>query len=135
MKFRLSAAFVLALAGAVSISCGGIVDPSQNQVEPFSGTVAPGPSGASLIKFSSPKTGEITVKMLTITPASVSALGIQWIGAGDGNCNGQLWQATVAVANTTAISGQILSGSYCLVLYDYVGQTVTANYSLTVSHP
>ena len=133
MRFRFSAALILALAGAVSISCGGIVDPSQNQVEPFSGSVVP--TGASLIKFSSSKTGEITVKMLTITPAAVSALGVQWVSLGDGSCNGQVWQSTVAVANTTAISGQILSGSYCLVVYDYLNQTVTANYSLTVSHP
>jgi hypothetical protein len=133
MPFRVCAAFLLALASALSISCGGIVDPSQNQVEPFSGTVAPG--GVSLVKFSSPKTGEIAVKMLNITPAAVPALGIQWVGSGDGNCNGQLWQSTIATANTTVISGQILSGSYCLVVYDYLGQTVAANYSLTVSHP
>ena len=130
---RLSAAFLLALAGAISISCGGIVDPSQNQVEPFSGTVQPG--GLSAQHFSSSKTGEITVKVLTLTPASVPAIGVQWVGAGDGSCNGQVWQSTIATANTTAISGQILSGSYCLIVYDYIGQTVTANYSLTVSHP
>ena len=132
MRLRVSAALVLALAGAVSISCGGIVDPSQNQVQTYSGTVAPG--GNFVNKFSS-QSGEIQVKMLTITPAAVSALGIQWVGSGDGSCNGQLWQATIAVSNTTAISTQIQSGSYCLIVYDYLGQTVTASYSLTISHP
>ena len=133
MRSRVTAALLLALAGAVSISCGGIVDPSQNTVVPFSGTVAPG--GTSLVKFSSPKTGEIQVKMLTITPAAVQALGMQWVGSGDGSCNGQLWQSTIATSNATAISTQIQSGSYCLIVYDYIGQTVAANYSLTVSHP
>jgi hypothetical protein len=133
MRFRVSAAFLLALAGAISISCGGITDPSQNQVETFPGTVAPG--GTSLSRFTASKTGEIQVKMLTITPAAVAALGMTWVGSGDGSCNGQVWQSTVAVSNTTAISGQIQSGSYCLIVYDYLGQTVTANYSLTVSHP
>jgi hypothetical protein len=132
MRSRVSAAFVLALAGAVSISCGGIVDPSQNQVQTFSGTVAPG--GNSVNKFSS-QNGEIQVKMLTITPAAVQALGMQWVGSGDGSCNGQLWQSTIAASNTTGISAQIQSGSYCLIVYDYIGQTVTANYSLTISHP
>jgi hypothetical protein len=132
MRFRVPAAFLLALAGAISISCGGIVDPSQNTVDPFSGTVVPG--GNSLSRFTS-KTGEIQVKMLTITPAAVAALGMTWVGSGDGSCNGQVWQSTVAVSNTTAISQQIQSGSYCLVVYDYLGQTVTANYSLTISHP
>ena len=42
---------------------------------------------------------------------------------------------TIATSNATAISTQIQSGSYCLIVYDYIGQTVTANYSLTVSHP
>jgi hypothetical protein len=133
MRLRVSAAVVLALAGAVSISCGGIVDPSQNNVETLSGTVAP--TGTSVKMFNASKTGEIQVKMLTITPAAVPALGMQWVGSGDGSCNGQLWQSTIATSNTTAISGQIQSGSYCLIVYDYLGQTVTANYSLTVSHP
>jgi hypothetical protein len=133
MRFRLSAAFVLALAGAVSISCGGIIDPSQNQVEPFSGTVAPG--GGSVQKFSAAKTGEISVKMLTLTPAAVPAVLVQWVGAGDGSCNGQLFGQSIATANSTPISTQILSGGYCLFVTDYVGQTVTASYSLTISHP
>jgi hypothetical protein len=132
MRLRVSAALVLAFAGAVSISCGGIVDPSQNQVQTFSGTVAPG--GHSVNTFSS-QSGEIQVKMLTITPAAVQALGMQWVGSGDGSCNGQLWQSTIAASNTTAISTQIQSGSYCLIVYDYIGQTAAANYSLTISHP
>jgi hypothetical protein len=133
MRFRVSAAFVLALAGAVSISCGGIIDPSQNQVETFSGTLAPG--GLSVQKFSAGKTGEIAVKMVTLTPASVPAVVVQWVGAGDGSCNGQLFGNGIATANSTVISTQIISGAYCLVLSNYVAQTVTASYSLTVSHP
>src|SRR4051812_15873914 len=116
MRFRVSAAFLLALAGAVSISCGGIVDPSQNQVEPFSGTIAP--TGITRHLFTASKTGEIQVKMLTITPAAVAALGLQWVGSGDGSCNGSLWQSTIATPNTTVISGQIQQGSYCLIVYD-----------------
>ncbi|MGH9144528.1 MAG: hypothetical protein ACRD2I_25605 [Vicinamibacterales bacterium] len=133
MPFRLSAAFLLALAGAISISCGGIVDPSQNTVDTFSGTVAPG--GGSVQHFSAAKTGEITVKVLTLTPAAVPVLYVQWAGNGDGSCNGGLFQAGLGTANTTVISGQIVSGAYCVILSDYIGQTVTANYTITVSHP
>jgi hypothetical protein len=133
MRFRLSAAFVLALAGAVSISCGGIIDPSQNQVETFSGVVQP--LGFSTQHFSSSKTGEIAVKVVTLTPAAIPAIGVQWLGAGDGSCNGQLFGSQIAVANSTAISTQIISGSYCIVMYDYVGYSVPANYTITVSHP
>jgi hypothetical protein len=134
MRSRVSAALVLALAGAVSISCGGIVDPSQNTVEPFSGTVAPG-GISSVARFTAAKTGEIQVKMLTITPAAVQALALTWVGSGDGSCNGQLWQQAIATSNATAISTQIQSGSYCLIVSEYIPLTVTANYSLTVSHP
>ena len=133
MRPRLTALLTLAFVGLVCISCGGIVDPSQNQVDPFSGSVPPG--GGSINRFTASKTGEIQVKMLTITPAAVSALLLQWVGAGDGSCNGQVWQQNIATQNSTAISGQIQSGNYCLLVSDYIGQQVTANYSLTVSHP
>ena len=135
MRFRISAAFVLALAGAISISCGGIVDPSQNQVEPFSGTVQPGNARAHW--FSTSKTGEIQVKLLTLTPAAVPYIGVQWVqGASDQTCNGGILQSNGFVtANSTAISGRILSGAYCILLFDSIGLTQPFNYSITVSHP
>jgi hypothetical protein len=135
MPFRLVAAFLLALAGAITISCGGIVDPSQNQVEPFSGTVQP--LGGRSHWFSSSKTGEIQVKLLTLTPASIPYIGVQWVqGNNDQTCTSSLLQVNqFATANSTAISGQIISGNYCIIVYDSVGLTQSANYSITVSHP
>src|SRR3954453_8584260 len=134
MPFRVSAACVLALAGALTISCGGIVDPSQNQVEPFAGTVQPGSARAHT--FSSPKTGEIAVKIVTLTPASQPVIGLQWVQSDGTNCNGgQLQVNPFATVSTTAISGQIVSGSYCIIVYDSVGLAQPSNYSITVSHP
>jgi hypothetical protein len=135
MSFRLSAAFLLALAAAVVSGCGGIVDPSQNTVDSFSGAVQPGSARAHA--FSSSKTGEIQVKVGTLTPASQPVIGVQWVqGAGDGTCNGGLLQVNqFATANSTAISGQIVSGNYCIIMYDSVGFTQPENYSITVSHP
>ena len=86
-------------------------------------------------RFSAAKTGEISVKLVTLTPAAVPAIAVQWVGAGDGSCNGSLFGAGIATANSTVISNQIISGSYCLAMTDYIGQTVTANYTVTVSHP
>ena len=40
MRVRCAAA-ALVLAGALTVSCGGIVDPSKNQMETFSGTLNP----------------------------------------------------------------------------------------------
>jgi hypothetical protein len=135
MSFRLCAAFLLAFAGALGFGCGGIVDPSQNTVESFSGTVQPGQARAHW--FSSPKTGEIQVKVLTLTPASQPVIGVQWVqGANDQTCNGGLLQVNqFATANSTAISGQIVSGAYCIIMYDSVGLTQPETYSITVSHP
>jgi hypothetical protein len=136
MRLRLSAALALTLAGAISISCGGIVDPSQNTVEPFSGTVQPGSTRNHW--FSTSKTGEIQVKVLTLTPAAVPYIGVEWVqGANDHTCNGGLMQQPnpFATANSTAVSGQIISGAYCVIMYDSVGLTQPANYSITVSHP
>lgn len=136
MRFRLSAAFVLALAGAISISCGGIVDPSQNTVEPFNDTVQP--ASARAFWFSASKTGEIQVKLLTITPASTQYLGVYWVqGNGDKTCNSSalLQNNQFATAGTTAISGQIPSGNYCIIVYDSKGLTQPASFTATVSHP
>ena len=134
MPLRCSAAFLLALAGALSISCGGIVDPSQNQVQPFAGTVQPGSARAHA--FTASKTGEIAVKVVTLTPASQPVIGLQWVQGDGTNCNGGFLQVNqFATAGTTAISGQIISGSYCVIVYDSVGLTQPSNYSITVSHP
>jgi acetaldehyde dehydrogenase (acetylating) len=135
MRFRLSSAFLLALAGAISISCGGIVDPSQNQIETFAGTVQP--TSARAHWFTTSKTGELAIKVVTLTPASSPVIGVQWVqGSSDKSCNGGLLQVNqFATANITAISGQIISGDYCVIMYDSVGLTQPTNYTITVSHP
>ena len=133
MRSRLSAAFLLALAGAISVSCGGIVDPSANQTQTFSGTLQP--TANSQQKFSS-GSGEISVKVGTLTPAAAQFIGIQWVQqAGDGSCTGGLFGNQVTPANTTAISSRINSGNYCIVIYDPVGYSQPVTYSVTLSHP
>src|SRR3954464_6460869 len=128
---RLSAALVLAVAGALTVRCGGIVDPSQNTIESFSGTVQPASARAHW--FTTSKTGELAIKVVTLTPASSPVIGVQWVqGASDKSCNGALLQVNqFATANSTAVSGQILSGDYCVIMYDSVGLTQPSNYSIT----
>ena len=135
MRARFAAAFALALAGALTIACGGIVSPSQNTVETFSGTIPPG--GAH--PFSASKTGEIQVKLTALAPVSSTFVGLIWAQAGsDGGCKtsigGILFQ-TIAQLNVQAISTQIISGRYCMVVYDYIGFTAPETYTVTVSHP
>jgi hypothetical protein len=138
MVLRLMTA--VTLAAVFAAGCGGIVDPSQNKTDTFTGTIAPGGQGTPH-GFSASKTGEISVKVTQITPSSSNTfVGVIWTGrAGDGSCAGQLGavfgQNNFAQVNLPAISTQILSGSYCLVLYDVGSFTTTVSYTLTVSHP
>jgi hypothetical protein len=135
MRARSAAAVALAVAGAITIACGGIVTPSQNTVETFSGTLPPGGSHP----FSASKTGEIQVKLTALSPVSSTSVGLIWAqAAGDGTCSGSVGGVifqTVAQLNLQAISTQIISGRYCLIVYDYLGFTATENYTVTVSHP
>ncbi len=62
---------------------------------------------------------------------------MQWVqGANDQTCTSSALQNNqFASANTTAISGQIVSGPYCVIMYDPGTFTQPTNYSITVSHP
>jgi hypothetical protein len=134
MRFRLSGAFLLALAGAVTISCGGIVDPSQNVVETKNGTIAVG--GNVQLHFNAASTGELTVKVLSLTPASTAVVGVLWVDqASDGSCSGPQRGGNQVGANVTAISSQVQQGPFCIVLYDAGFYTAPETYSISVSHP
>jgi len=141
MRARFSAAVALAAAGVLSISCGGIVDPSKNQVEPFSGTITPGTGTTTYHPFSSSKTGEISVKLTALAPASSVFLGVLWAqDPSNGSCTGNLnflQQNNFAQLNLPAISGQIISGKYCIAVYESAASPLSAseNYTVTVSHP
>jgi len=135
---RVSAATVLVVASLVAAACGGIVDPSKNQVEPFSGTLNAGES--RIHPFSASKTGEISVKVTALSPVSNTFIGLIWTQAGsDGGCTtsigGTFQQNNFAQLNVPAIAGQITKGAYCLVVRDVVGFTAPETYTVTVSHP
>jgi hypothetical protein len=138
MLLRFPAAILL--AAVLAAGCGGIVDPSQNLVEPFSGTIAPGGQGTAH-GFSASKTGEISVKVTQITPSSSNTfVGVLWTGRdGNGTCAGSsrsiFQQNNFAQVGLPAISNQILAGSYCLTLYDVGSFATTVSYTVTVSHP
>lgn len=139
MNSRLSAALLVAAAACVA-GCGGIVDPSQNQVETFSGTIAVGGQGPAH-GFSASKTGEIQVKITQLTPSTSNTfVGVLWTGRNsNGTCAGSLGavfgQNNFAQVGLPAISTQILSGGYCVILYDVGSFTTTESYTVTVSHP
>jgi hypothetical protein len=131
---RVPAAALLAAAGLVTISCGGITDPSKNQVETFPGTLAVG--GIAQHPFTASKTGEISVKITALAPSSNTVVGLWWVQAtNDGTCTQNTYQQTVAHLNVPAIAGPIVAGKYCIIVYDVGTFTAPQTYTLSVSHP
>lgn len=135
MRARFAAAFTLAAIGLITLSCGGIVDPSKNTSEPFSGTLQP--QQAATHPFTVSKTGEFTAKVTALAPTSTALVGLAAVfAANDGSCTNQILQSSNFVTvNAPALSGQIFSGKYCVVIYDVGTLTVAQTYTVTVSHP
>jgi hypothetical protein len=120
-------------ATVLAASCGGITDPSKNQVEPFSGTLAVG--GIVEHKFTSSKTGELAVKITALSPTADAIIGLSWTQAtNDGTCAGLL-QSQLARLNVPAIAGAVSSQRYCIIVQDVGAITVPQNYTISVSHP
>ncbi len=139
MSGRFSPAVVLAIAGVLSISCGGIVDPASNKVDTFSDTITPGTGIAKYHPFSSSKTGEISVKFTALSPSSSVFMGVVWAqDPSGGSCTGnlgRLQQNNFAQLNLPAISNQIISGKYCIGVYESSQLSAPENYTISVSHP
>ena len=125
------------VAGALTIGCGGIVDPSQNVTQTFSGTVSPG--GVDTPKaFSASATGEFTVKITALSPSNNVVLGIflyQGTPSGTACTGGLINQAQFATLNVLAMDSQILKGDYCLLIGDVGALRTVVTYTLSVSHP
>jgi hypothetical protein len=128
---QLAAAIVLACTLA---ACGGITDPSTNQVVPFSGTFDVGGSG-TIHSFSASKNGEFFVTLTSLTPDTTAIVGVT-LGQGSGsNC--------VAITNTVttvgrqAFNGPLNKGDYCIQVGDsgLVVLSGPQSYTIRVSFP
>jgi hypothetical protein len=130
-----------ALLGAVAVTsvvltlgCGGITTPSENITDTFSGTLPTKDIRAH--QFNVSKTGEFTVKLTAWTPNSGILVGIELTrGENDGSCTTIFQQTLFASLNTQALGGPIVSGKYCVAIFDVGTMTAAQNYTITVSHP
>jgi hypothetical protein len=138
MRSRLTVALIVVLVSA----CGGPTEPSDNIVDQFTGTVQPASSDIKL--FDIGNTGEITVKLNSLTPGSNVVIGVLYGQNVSGAC--QPVQTNSIVTNNsvghTVLSGSILiKGPYCLLVFDPVRIStntqwpVAQTYSIEVSHP
>ena|SRR5262245_6504888 len=132
----------VALLVLLVVGCGGPTKPSDNVTDSFTGTVQPSSSDIKL--FDIGNTGEITVKLVTLTPGTNVLVGVLYGQNGSGGC--QPVQTNSLVTNNnighTVLSGSILiKGQYCLAVFDpYTVSTgapwpVAQTYTIEVNHP
>jgi hypothetical protein len=135
---RLRFAGALTVAALVTVSCGGVVDPSQNVTETFSGTLEPYPSAnsAKQFSFSTSKSGEFSIKITALAPLASVYLDTYYGRAQSGSC-AVLQDNPYSVLNSSSLTGAILPGTYCVVIRDIGLSTLppTETFTLTVSHP
>lgn len=130
-----AAAVALSLAGLLTTGCGGITTPSSNQNETFTGTLVA--QGINRHPFSVSKTGEFTAKLTGWGPNTNIFAGMAWVaGNNDGSCSATvLQQNNFAVLNTQALGGSIVSGKYCIFIFDPGTLTASQTYTISLSHP
>src|SRR5262249_20805697 len=106
-----AAASTAALVSVLSVACGGIVDPSKNVTDTFTGTI-PVQGTSTGHPFSTSKSGEYTVKVTALAPSSNSFFGaVLSQGLSDGSCTGNLpiiQQNSFSTLNVPALTGAII---------------------------
>ena len=135
MRFRFAG--VLIVAALVTVSCGGVVDPSQNVTSTFSGTLEPYPSANSskLFTFTTSKSGEFSVKITALAPNTNVFLDTLYGQSVSADSCSPFQDNQFSVLNTTSLSGAITPGTWCVVIRDIGRLTANEDFTLGVAHP
>ena len=131
MRFRTAAAAWTVAAALAAGGCGGVIDPSRNDVVDFSGTMEP--QGAADIHEFQSDNGEYDVRITALAPTGSGGLTLTLAQLRNGFCE-PINQNAGTVTNQTVLAGRITSGRYCLAVSDFF-LTDTVNYTVRVSHP
>src|SRR5579859_1986368 len=119
---RVFFAAILFAAAFAATACNGIVDPSQNVTDTKTGTIPVQGTTIPGIPWSTSKTGEYTVKIVSMDPNNGVYFGAMLTyAASDGSCTGSLTplqQNSFGSIGTPVMSGAIYPGSYCVFLFD-----------------
>jgi hypothetical protein len=131
---RVQLAAFCAAGSLVFGACGGVIDPSKNTVETFTGTLEPGGITFPPHEFNA-RSGEFSVRINELTPTSNIFMGLLWGQMVNGQC-ARLQENIFARVGLTGLAGQVLTNSrYCVQVFDVGGVTTATTYSIAVSHP
>jgi len=131
---RIAIHIVVALLLAGTFAACGVTSPSDLFAEPaYTGTVVPGNTSASMLLFSTTKTGEFIVKVDSVSPDTGATIGILYGQPSNGLC-GVIQQSPLSGQGRTAFDIQLQKGSYCLQAYDSGFLVRTESFSISVSH-
>lgn len=120
------------LAAVLAAGCGGVIDPSKNQVEEKGGTIVPG--GTVFQPFSVSKNGEFEIRITNLNNAD--AFLHMAYGPDTGGCNGASLGDAYRQLNQAGFGGSIQKGNYCVYLVDdLLALKAESPYTLRISHP
>ena len=133
MRVRAAALIVSALVWSATSGCGGVVDPSRNVIDNFSGTILE--QGGAVVHDFDTRRGEFEVRITAVSPA-VAFLGVTWGRLQNSNCAFE-YTNNFAVPNNVALFGPVqANGRHCVAVYDSGGLvTEPTTYTVRVSHP
>jgi len=130
VQIRILASFCL--AAVLAAGCGGVIDPSQNKIDDFPGTIAPG--GLKSHPFSVSKNGEFEIKITNLNNAD--AFLLMAYGQDVGGCTGNSLGQAYRQLNQAGFGGTISKGNYCAYLSDdRLALKAESPYTLRISHP
>ena len=134
MNARFRACTVAILAVLAATACGGFVDPSKNQTETFSNFIRPGFAGLNFgtHTFSASKNGEVSITVTKLDPPTTAFFAVVLYFQ---NCASVIQENDFATVGRTAISTNIMPGTYCVAVADAGYFTGPETYTVTVSHP
>jgi hypothetical protein len=116
----------------VASGCGGVVGPSQNTIEEFSGFVDPLGEGEQH-DFNVSRNGEIEVRLSALEPSANVFLTLA-IGQYVGGACGQVLGVSIVPLNRP-VAAAVVTGRHCAQVFDEGFLTERVAYTLRVSHP
>jgi hypothetical protein len=125
---------VALLLASLASACGGIIDPSTNQVVPVSGTLDV--LGSIEKTFSVGRNGEFNVKLTALAPDSDLYVGFSFGDLINNTCQySPFYTNNFGRLNQTALSGRITRGSYCVAIFDSGTLRQSQTFTFEISHP